>query len=89
MAESIRSLSVIAVHLSITNSVGRVASIPIQITRSLPSSPALGPTRKSWWRRAGRPAMVSSARGAPQLCAGHVQQFGGESPLANLMEVKA
>jgi hypothetical protein len=23
------------------------------------------------------------------LCAGHVQQFGGESPPANLMEVKA
>ena len=24
-----------------------------------------------------------------QLCAGHVQQFGGASPPANLMEVKA
>jgi len=23
------------------------------------------------------------------LCAGHAQQLGGESPLANLMEVKA
>jgi hypothetical protein len=23
------------------------------------------------------------------MCAGHAQQFGGESPLANLMEVKA
>jgi hypothetical protein len=27
------------------------------------------------------------ARGA-SLCAGHVQQSGGESPLCNLMEVK-
>jgi hypothetical protein len=25
----------------------------------------------------------------PWLCAGHVQQFGGASPPANLMEVKA
>jgi len=24
----------------------------------------------------------------PLLCAGHAQQFGGESPLPNLMEVK-
>ena len=27
-------------------------------------------------------------REAAQLCAGHAQQFGGESPLPNLMEVK-
>ena len=26
---------------------------------------------------------------AASLCAGHAQQFGGESPPANLMEVKA
>jgi len=27
--------------------------------------------------------------GVLTLCAGHVRQLGGESPLANLMEVKA
>jgi hypothetical protein len=26
--------------------------------------------------------------GGRQMCAGHVQQLGGESPLPNLMEVK-
>jgi hypothetical protein len=31
----------------------------------------------------------SVRRSAASLCAGHVQQFGGESPPANLMEVKA
>jgi hypothetical protein len=31
----------------------------------------------------------SVRRAAAQLCAGHVQQFGGASPPANLMEVKA
>ncbi len=30
-----------------------------------------------------------ACRGAASSCAGHVQQFGGESPPANLMEVKA
>jgi hypothetical protein len=34
-------------------------------------------------------ARVASAAQAAQLCAGHAQQFGGESPPANLMEVKA
>jgi hypothetical protein len=29
-----------------------------------------------------------SAAPAASLCAGHAQQFGGESPLPNLMEVK-
>ena len=29
------------------------------------------------------------SREAVTLCAGHAQQLGGESPLANLMEVKA
>jgi hypothetical protein len=32
---------------------------------------------------------VASAAPAASLCAGHAQSFGGESPLANLMEVKA
>jgi hypothetical protein len=31
---------------------------------------------------------VASAAPAASLCAGHAQQFGGESPLPNLMEVK-
>ena len=34
-------------------------------------------------------ARVASAARAASLCAGHVQQLGGESPSANLMEVKA
>jgi hypothetical protein len=33
-------------------------------------------------------ARVASAARAASLCAGHAQQFGGESPLPNLMEVK-
>jgi hypothetical protein len=36
--------------------------------------------------------MTHSVHGGQQLrllCAGHAQQFGGESPLLNLMEVKA
>ena len=36
-----------------------------------------------------RPTRVASAARAASLCAGHAQQFGGESPPANLMEVKA
>jgi len=32
---------------------------------------------------------LASAAPAASLCAGHVQQFGGASPPANLMEVKA
>jgi hypothetical protein len=34
--------------------------------------------------------MAEGHRGAARsvLCAGHVQQSGGESPLCNLMEVK-
>jgi hypothetical protein len=31
----------------------------------------------------------ASAASAAPLCAGHAQQLGGESPPANLMEVKA
>jgi hypothetical protein len=31
---------------------------------------------------------LASAAPAASLCAGHAQQFGGESPLPNLMEVK-
>ena len=31
---------------------------------------------------------VASVAAATSLCAGHVRQFGGESPLTNLMEVK-
>jgi hypothetical protein len=31
---------------------------------------------------------VASAASAASLCAGHVQQLGGESPLADLMEVR-
>ena len=38
-------------------------------------------------RRADR--MLERRRKQAQLCAGHAQQLGGESPLANLMEVKA
>jgi hypothetical protein len=34
-------------------------------------------------------AREASAAQAASLCAGHGQQLGGESPLANLMEVKA
>jgi len=34
-------------------------------------------------------AREASAAPAASLCAGHAQQLGGESPLANLMEVKA
>jgi hypothetical protein len=37
----------------------------------------------------GLPRCSSAAAPAASLCAGHVQQLGGESPLANLMEVKA
>jgi hypothetical protein len=33
-------------------------------------------------------AQAVSAAPAASLCAGHAQQFGGESPLPNLMEVK-
>jgi len=33
-------------------------------------------------------ARVASAAPAASLCAGHVQQLGGASPLPNLMEVK-
>ena len=37
-----------------------------------------------------REASVAAAAGkATSLCAGHAQQFGGASPPANLMEVKA
>jgi hypothetical protein len=32
---------------------------------------------------------VASVASATPLCAGHAQQFGGASPPANLMEVKA
>ena len=41
------------------------------------------PDARSWLRAA------SAALQAASLCAGHAQQFGGESPPANLMEVKA
>jgi hypothetical protein len=34
------------------------------------------------------PLREASAAQAAYLCAGHAQQLGGESPLANLMEVK-
>jgi hypothetical protein len=34
-------------------------------------------------------ARVASVALATPLCAGHAQQFGGASPPANLMEVKA
>ena len=37
----------------------------------------------------GSIAREASAARAASLCAGHAQQLGGESPLANLMEVKA
>ena len=36
-----------------------------------------------------RASRVASAAPAASLCAGHVQQLGGASPPANLMEVKA
>jgi len=38
---------------------------------------------------AGGTRAAASAAPAALLCAGHAQQFGGESPPANLMEVKA
>jgi hypothetical protein len=34
------------------------------------------------------PSKHSGNRPRLMLCAGHAQQFGGESPLPNLMEVK-
>jgi len=34
-------------------------------------------------------ARASVCRAAASSCAGHAQQLGGESPPANLMEVKA
>jgi hypothetical protein len=34
------------------------------------------------------PQAPQVAAPAAELCAGHAQQFGGESPLPNLMEVK-
>jgi len=37
----------------------------------------------------GTAAREASAAPAASLCAGHAQQLGGESPLANLMGVKA
>jgi hypothetical protein len=39
--------------------------------------------------RPGEQHRPASAAPAALLCAGHVQQFGGASPPANLMEVKA
>ncbi len=48
------------------------------MTRSI----ALSKTLQDYVREA-------SAAPAASLCAGHAQQLGGESPLANLMEVKA
>jgi len=36
--------------------------------------------------KAGRRPPPAAARSG--LCVGHVRQFGGESPLCNLMEVK-
>jgi hypothetical protein len=41
-------------------------------------------------RAAGPVKAVSRRRRWPKasLCVGHVRQFGGESPLCNLMEVK-
>ncbi|MFS8981632.1 hypothetical protein PO002_46175, partial [Cupriavidus necator] len=35
-----------------------------------------------------RPRKARSPQGGPSLCAEHVQQLGGESPLSNLMVVK-
>jgi hypothetical protein len=35
-----------------------------------------------------RPTAAKRARVSASLCVGHVRQFGGESPLCNLMEVK-
>ena len=35
-----------------------------------------------------RPLVASAAARRAGLCVGHVRQFGGESPLCNLMEVK-
>jgi len=40
-------------------------------------------------RRAVARSLRPAKLGAPRvLCVGHVRQFGGESPLCNLMEVK-
>src|ERR1022692_3219813 len=45
--------------------------------------------RGSRWGGRLTNAACGGYRNAVQLCAGHVQQFGGASPPANLMEVKA
>ena len=57
-----------------------------------PKSPSTLVTHTLRHRRRKCPtyrSRVASAARAASLCAGHAQQFGGESPLANLMEVKA
>ena len=46
-------------------------------------------TNRGRARTARRVHAQRAAAPAASLCAGHAQQLGGESPLANLMEVKA
>jgi hypothetical protein len=52
-----------------------------------PCRPSDGPSAQ----RAGRVKAAAAHRAVARsasLCVGHVRQFGGESPLCNLMEVK-
>jgi hypothetical protein len=39
-------------------------------------------------RTGARPKPPEAGARSASLCVGHVRQFGGESPLCNLMEVK-
>jgi len=56
------------------------------------TGPSLRPDLRA--ARAARAGSVKAGRRPPPeaarsgLCVGHVRQFGGESPLCNLMEVK-
>jgi hypothetical protein len=57
--------------------------------------PSVGAERRRYCRATqtgsadgSRPTAAKRARVSASLCVGHVRQFGGESPLCNLMEVK-
>src|SRR6266568_7183594 len=45
-------------------------------------------THLTWALKPRDTHAIASAAPAASLCAGHAQQFGGESPPPNLMEVK-
>ena len=71
--------------------LGKRAGLPLSKAPTRSYAEFSPEARKSLRRsEAGsRSQRVASAAQAARLCAGHAQQLGGESPPANLMEVKA